>query len=208
MSEDNVPYTVLGSIIGGSAILGYGMYRYNKHLQSQGQSHDSFATPTTIEQQDSLKFAIGKYNNAKSYGQDWRMAREADWTNPAFQAALVQAHREGGGGWPLLEDPLVCNSTLYVAEGAVMIDGAFVTEVMCIGKELRSKYRAMNWGTEAAWTTTEPALGNNWTVKAFEPTWNPPCLFVHNSYKPLNLGGKRTHRRKHSRKQKRGTRKY
>jgi hypothetical protein len=75
-----------------------------------------------------LKVAIGRYTAA--YGDGWRRATEAEWRNPAFQAALVQAHREGGG-WALLEEPLECNDRLFVAEGNVLINGAAVVEVGC-----------------------------------------------------------------------------
>ena len=208
MSEDKVAYTALGSIIGGT-ILGYGMYRYNKHLQSQAQSqsvHGSLirsdvpvsmipATSSTI-----VKFAIGKYD--KYYGDGWRQATAAELTNPAFQAALVQAH-QARGGWPLLEEPLICNEGLCVAEGIVQIDGKYVVEVGHTGsQQLRGVYPAMNRRTQVAWTTTAPALGNNWTVYECDGV-DYPCLFV----KESASGGKKTRRRKASRKQKRGTRK-
>jgi hypothetical protein len=123
------------------------------------------------------KFAIGKYDTA--YGDGWRRVTAAEWRNPAFQAALVQAHQEGGG-WPLLEEPLVCNNRLCVAEGWVRIDGWAVFEVGYIypSQQLRGVYPAMNYDAKVAWTTTAPALGNTWTIFAWKPSDNPPCLFV------------------------------
>jgi hypothetical protein len=130
-------------------------------------------------------FAIGKYETV--YGDGWRKATEAEWRNPAFQAALVQAHREGGG-WPLLEEPLQCNGLLFVAEGWVLIDGARVIEVGYdpndTDQQLCGVYPAMNIDTKVAWTTTAPALGNKWDVEAWKPQSNPPCLFVQVQRRP------------------------
>ncbi len=120
------------------------------------------------------KFAIGKYDTTYP---EWRQATEADWTNPAFQAALVQAHQEGGG-WALLEEPLKCDHVLFVAEGWVQIDGAQVVEVGVSNLQLRGVYPAMNRATKVAWTTTAPALGSDWTVQAVKLAKNPPCLFL------------------------------
>ncbi len=123
--------------------------------------------------------AIGQYDTI--YADGWRRATAAEWRDPAFQAALVQAHQEGGG-WALLEEPLECNAALYVADGLVQIDGSYVAEVGFDGSQrLRGVYPAINLDTKVAWTTTAPALGNDWTIY----TWrkkvsggNPPCLFV------------------------------
>ena len=154
---------VIGGVVGGVVIaaiaLGYKFF---------------FQQPSVAP---SLEFAIGKYYQTYS---NYRMATEAEWRDPAFQAALVQAHREGGG-WALLEQPLECNNALFVHRGAAMIDGAPVVEVrhnMSQPQQLRGVYPAMNLISGVAWTTTEPALGDNWTVKAFEPALNSPCLFV------------------------------
>jgi hypothetical protein len=133
------------------------------------------------------EFAIGKYDTA--YGDGWRRLRAADWRDPAFQAALVQAHREGGG-WPLLEEPLTCMNVLWVAEGPVQIDGAEVVQVGSFFSSyqlVRGVYPAMNRSTKVAWTTTAPALGKNWTVEARNANWNPPCLFVQVHSLPLPL---------------------
>ena len=81
-----------------------------------------FVSPPIVQ----FGIAIGKHNTA--YGDGWRRATEADWTNPAFQAALVQAHQESGG-WALLEDCLASNGYLRVAEGTAVIDGNAVIEV-------------------------------------------------------------------------------
>ena len=125
------------------------------------------------------------------------MATSADWTDPAFQAALVQAHREGKG-WALLEEHLLITGSLCVAEGYVRIDGARVVEVGRIARnrftfyrQLRGVYPAKNFDTMVAWTTTAPALGNNWTVLAWpDQSANPrvpaqwilfdetPCIYV------------------------------
>ncbi len=119
------------------------------------------------------------------------MATSADWTDPAFQAALVQAHREGKG-WALLEEPLLIPGSLCVAEGWVVIDGARVVEVgrnrFTFYQQLRGVYPAKNFDTMVAWTTTAPALGNNWTVFAWNP-WHKendmdgiPCIYVQVRY--------------------------
>jgi hypothetical protein len=117
----------------------------------------------------------------------------------------VQAHREGGG-WALLEEPLDCNGQLCVAEGAVRIDRAGIVEVGHNGgQQLQGVYPAMDWSTKVAWTTTPPALGNNWTVKAekYRSTNNYPCLFVHD---PKSSAGKKTRRHKKSKTKKYGKR--
>ena len=119
-------------------------------------------------------FAVGKYN--KGYSDGWRRVTEVEWKDHAVQAKLVEAHRQGGG-WPLLEEPLLCNTGLCVAEGGVRIDDAWVTEVGFTGlQQLSNVYPAMNWDTKVAWTTTAPALGNNWTVSAANGN-DFPCLF-------------------------------
>ncbi len=133
-----------------------------------------FVSPPSVQ----FGISIGKHNTA--YGDGWRRATEADWTDPAFQAALVQAHQEGGG-WALLEEPLECNDMLHVAEGWVGIDRAPIVEVghsLPSPQQLRGYYPARNCNTHVAWTTTAPALGNNWTVTACKPISSPPCLFV------------------------------
>ena len=140
---------------------------YKKNMDSEAADH-------------SIKFAIGKYHNDDTYDKGWRRATAAQWGDPAFQAKLVQAHREGGG-WPLLEEPLVCDNVLYVAEGPVRIDGAYVIEVghnWSKSQKLRGVYPAMNMTTQVAWTTTAPALGNTWTVAQASTYDNVPCLFV------------------------------
>jgi hypothetical protein len=167
------------------------------------------------------EFAVGYHS--KVY-PGYRMATATDWTNPAFQATLMQAHREGGG-WALLEEPLVCNNGLWVAEGYVQIDGALVVEVGFDNppnaQQLRGVYPAMNWTTEVAWTTTAPALGNNWSIWALDVKKyikkyisSPPCLFVHKSYDAAAPGGGSRRSRRHkwskrARKQKKkGTKKH
>ncbi len=96
----------------------------------------------------------------------------------------MQAHREGGG-WTLLEETLECNDELVVAEGYVEIDGATVVEVgydCQWSQQLRGVYPAMNWGTKVAWTTSAPALGDNWTALVWNHTytWDTPvpCIYV------------------------------
>ena len=123
------------------------------------------------------EFRVGKYN--KTY-DGWRRMTAAEWKDPAIQAKLLEAHREGGG-WTLLEDPLVCNYALCVDNGVAMIDEVSVAEVgnTVPFQQLRGRYRAMNNNTKVAWTTTEPALGNNWTVRSWVMS-DYPCLFVIN----------------------------
>ena len=193
---------VIGGIVGGVVIAAIAL-GYKKFFQQPSVA-------------PSLKFVIGKYYHEYS---NYRRVTEADWTNPAFQADLVQAHQDGGG-WPLLEEPLECNTSLFVHGGAAMIDGAPVVEVqhnMSQPQQLRVVYPAMNLNTSVAWTTTEPALGKNWTVYAFNPVLNPPCLFVNGTASTdVALpdaaspgGGSRRSRRhkwsKRTRKQKKGT---
>ena len=140
---------------------------------------------------------------------------KADWTNPEFQKALVQAHQERNG-WPLLEESLICTSQMYVAEGWVTIDGSIVVEVGYNANQILSNvYPAMNYRTKVAWTNTPPAFGNNWTVvnDLDGPSDNRLCLYT---TLPLPLlktvgGSRRSRRHKRSnrvKKQKKRTRKY
>ena len=69
------------------------------------------------------EFAVGYYNTA--YGNGWRKATKADWKNPEFQAALVQAHQERDG-WALLEKLLECRNYLAVEEGLVKIKNNYI----------------------------------------------------------------------------------
>ena len=207
---------VIGGVVGGVAIaaiaLGYKKFSQQPLLAPPSSALSNSAlinVSINPPVASSLEFAIGKYNKAQSYGKDWRMATEADWMNRAFQVALVKAHQKGGG-WPLLEEPLICNRTLYVAEGFVMINGASVAEVGYNPRNpeeynnfLFHVYPAMNQDTQVTWTTLAPSAGANWTVARALTYSNPPCLFV----KESASGGKKTCRRKGSRKQKRGTRK-
>jgi hypothetical protein len=120
--------------------------------------------------------AIGMYLTAYD---GWRRATAADWMDPAFQVVLVQAHRDSSG-WALLEEPLDCDDTLYVAEGRVQIDGAAVVDAES-SPQLRGVFPAMNGRTQVAWTTTapRPAPGDTWKVLPSEVSgFNPPCLFV------------------------------
>ena len=163
------------------------------------------------------EFGIGKYHIQY---RGYRMVKEAEWQNSEFQAVLVQAHREGinrKSGWPILGGNIECNGSLHVAEGKVKIDGELVVEVGYgnFPQVLSGVYPAMNWGTKVAWTTMEPALGNNWTVLKGTPKLYPPCLFVKddaadNAAAP---GGgsrrsRRHKRRNYVKKQKKRTRKH
>lgn len=144
------------------------------------------------------RFAVGKYDVEYP---GYRKVTADEWINSDFQFLLVQAHREGGG-WALFENPLECNEALSVAEGVVKIDGELVVEVGYTGsQQLRGVYSAMNRRTQVAWTTTAPALGENWDVKPIVTEWmttktpaeddnlnfgsnvlnsNPPCLYTYN----------------------------
>ena len=56
-------------------------------------------------------FVVGHYDSVTS---DYRHATPGDWTNPQFQAALVEAHQKHGG-WPILDElPFYANSPLCV----------------------------------------------------------------------------------------------
>ena len=145
-------------------------------------------------------FAIGKYNTPYT---GWRRAIATEWMDPAFQKELIQAHQEGGG-WPLLEKPLVFAGQLLVADGYAQINAQYTVHVGYNESDtetLDNVYPAKNISANVAWTMTEPAPapGNNWTVKNitdFTSFKNYPCLFVLDP-NPSKKGGRRTHR-KHS----------
>ena len=166
------------------------------------------------------RFAVGKYN--KEY-PDYRRVTKADWRNYEFQEALVEAHQEGGG-WDLLEKPLVCNSNLHVAEGVAVINGGLIAQVGFKGTwndALHDKYSASILDyPRVVWTNTPPLLGSEWTVGEDLSNINPPCLFVRDAVSadaaPGNAaspgGGsrrsRRHKRRNYVKKQKKRTRKH
>jgi len=98
-----------------------------------------------------------------------------------FRAALILAHQKGGG-WPLLEDSLVCNNSLYVHEGEVKINGEYVVEDgfnILSPQKLHNVYPAMNLGTHVSSTAGSILVHDTWSVDANDTiTDNPPCLFV------------------------------
>ncbi len=109
-----------------------------------------------------LEFAVG---NGETAYPGYRMMLEAEWKDPEVQGRLVAAH-QANGGWPLLEDPLDCDlSGLCIPEqGQLVINNASVTQV---GKSnVRVRYAAMNYITEAPWTTTAPTVSDAWAVNA------------------------------------------
>ena len=76
-----------------------------------------------------------------------------------------------------MEEPLLCNSVLCVAEGYVEVDGASIVEVGCnCEQELRGRYPAMNIDTKAPWTIAAPSL-HRWDVKPWNIR-NSPCLYI------------------------------
>ena len=155
------------------------------------------------------KFGIGYYG---SEYEGYRRATTAEWTNPVFQAALVQAH--GATGWPLLETPLICNNVLHVAEGWATVDGEGIVEIDhedFAPKSLERVYSAMQEFSQVSWKTRPPKLGNNWSVNNQNNiNTNVPCLFVRDAAVP---GGgsrrsRRHKRRNYIKKQKKRTRKH
>ena len=175
------------------------------------------------EMKEDPQFAVGYHS--KVY-PGYRMATAAEWTNPTFQAQLMEAH-QAYGGWPLLEIPLKFedNVQLYVDEGYVKVDGApIVADSTVIGdKGVKYgynpsyfhvyKYSAINDNTDVPWTVAAPGLGDNWTVKVRQPgRRGRPCLFVHELYNPAPAGGsrrsRRHKRRNYIKKQKKRTRKH
>ena len=140
-------------------------------------------------------YAIGYYYGVYA---GWRKATKADWKNPEFQAALVQAHQKGGG-WPLLEKPFICNGTLFVNEAHVYINGMRIFEVDGASTKVKRKNPHR---LDTIYSAADPTIffqknkSVTWTYKDEKPisSYNPPCLFVKEA---SAKGGRRTHR-KHS----------
>ena len=134
-------------------------------------THD-ISTPITVK--------VGKYNK---YYPGYHKATAADWMNPAFQAALVQAHQQGGG-WPLLETPLQYDSGLLVLEGQAMINDNYVVDISwdntSLNYTLQNGFFPMNPISKIPWTTTPPTLNDKWTVNtsSVPPAEGTLCLFV------------------------------
>lgn len=142
-------------------------------------------------------YAIGQYNTTYP---GWHKAKETDWTNPAFQTELLNAHKNGNG-WELLQIPLICSGGLHVEEGPVQINGEYVAEVgfkSNTNSHLNNVYSAAfsNSSGMVPWTTTPPTTGTNWTVQKVKVDNSPPCLYIRNVANVV-IGGRRTHR-KHS----------
>ena len=49
--------------------------------------------------------------------RDYRPLTAAEWLDPTVNACILAAHQQRGG-WALLEEPLICNGGLCVADGA------------------------------------------------------------------------------------------
>jgi hypothetical protein len=111
---------------------------------------------------------------------DYRPMTRAEWTNPEVRARLLTEHRRNGG-WQLLEDPLVVNDTLFVAEGYVQIGDEYVTAVgHDYPKEslLRNVYAVCFLGIRDSELTNKlPSLDASWTCTAMDFNGHP-CLFV------------------------------
>lgn len=127
----------------------------------------------------SIRVAVGKYN--KDY-PGYRKVTMANWTNPAFQAALVQAHQQGGG-WPLLERPLQYDSGLFVLEGQAMINDNYVVDISWsnqLSYTLQTGFFPKNSATKTPWTTAPPTLNDIWTVNtsSVPKAESSLCLFV------------------------------
>jgi hypothetical protein len=109
----------------------------------------------------------------------YRPLTQSEWTNRAIQARLLSEH-ERNGGWRLLEQPLVANHTLHVAEGCVKIENMFVTAVDHSDPKdfsIRSLYVVKLLGKSGDWTMKKPSLDVAWTCTANDLKGHP-CLFI------------------------------
>ena len=121
-------------------------------------------------------FAVGKVNTDYA---GYRMLTAAEWRDAAVGARLLATHASGGG-WSLLEEPLVGNWYLHVAEGYVLVDGAYIAEVNFINYDnselLHGRYPAMNYDTGAHWAAAVPSL-RRWDVEPCDVD-DEPCLYI------------------------------
>ncbi len=104
---------------------------------------------------------------------------QVEWLDRVVRARLLAEHASYGG-WPLLEDPLVVNDTLFVAEGYVQLSSNFVTAIGHVYPQqlsVRGVYKATFLGSMNDWTTETPSLDGNWTVTRMD-TADHPCIFV------------------------------
>ena len=154
-------------------------------ISQSSVSKDDVATAVAIaaavanDISTSIRVAVGKYN--KDY-PGYRKVTMANWTNPAFQAALVQAHQQGGG-WPLLERPLQYDSGLFVLEGQAMINDNYVVDTSWsnqLSYTLQTGFFPKNSATKTLWTTAPPTLNDIWTVNtsSVPKAESSLCLFV------------------------------
>ena len=126
-----------------------------------------------------VAFAVGKGN--KHY-VGYRILTAAEVKDAAVGARLLAAHASGGG-WSLLEEPLLCIDALCVAEGFVQVDGACIAEVgygairYDCKQHLCGRYPAMHKGTKVPWTAAAPSLKARWDV-APDDVGDRPCLYI------------------------------
>ncbi len=104
----------------------------------------------------------------------------ADWENPAVRTRLVAEHAQKGG-WVLLEEPLVVNANLCVAEGPVQVDDQGVSvkgrtpNTSC---PVHGVYEAMSWPSKISWLAQPPRIDGDWTVQPQDSIGLFPCLFI------------------------------
>ena len=109
----------------------------------------------------------------------YRKLTAADVVDVAMCARLLAAHQVDGG-WALLEEPLICNSRLCIAEGFLVVNGWLVIEdgySYDPPQKLRSRSPALAEITKTALMGTPPPLDCHFTflpknIRDF------PCLFV------------------------------
>jgi hypothetical protein len=109
----------------------------------------------------------------------YRQMTRADLMDPECRQRWLTQHYQHSG-WILLEQTVVVNASLCVAEGAILIVDSSVSAVdQKIGKTLflRGVYAARTQKRGVAWTATPPPLDGAWSVDPYLIS-DAPCLFI------------------------------
>jgi hypothetical protein len=125
----------------------------------------------------SRSFLVGHAD--RSY-PGFRKITAMDWQCDRVMRSLLLSEHLRYGGWQVLDDPLVANAFLCVAEGQCRIDAQPITMAEYRGilpVYVRGTWAAANYDTQVPWGAMPPPLDGQWTVFAIDIK-NWPCLFV------------------------------
>lgn len=108
----------------------------------------------------------------------YRALSKKEWCDNSVASRILAVHQKLGG-WPLLEEPLLCNLPLCLADGTIpkinrgsIVEVGFNTDKP---QQLQGSYVAKTLHGES-WLVVLPAL-DNWSADKWVLETRP-CLFV------------------------------